>query len=631
MEKHLFIFSFLVASLTPYFNTTSVPSGVSNQFLPGLALFLFFTLVFIFNSLLKKFLSNFAFTPSELLVIYSMMLVTSAIPSWALVQYLLSIISGVYYYATPSNEWAKLIHPHLKKFLFPQNQEAIRLFYEGLPAGKSIPWNVWLSPLFFWSIFFLILHFVMICMMVILRKQWVEKERLTYPLIILPIEMVKEDRSAIPPFFRNKLMWLGFSIPFVIGTWNAISVFSPILPTIHFACFYNIFRRTTTLWIGVNFIVIGISYFLNLDVALSLWLFRILNRMESGFMNITGFSLPGGHESYFGSSEAVGYQSAGAMILMVAFILWIARSHLKDVFGKAFFLRKDVNDSNEIISYRVSVFGLLIGLSALYIWFCWCGISPFASFVLLLYVFVLFLGITRIIVQGGTGFARPIGAPLPFLGYMVGVDKIGSEGMTFLATTYGWVADTKTLVMTSVAEGLKMVENVRKKKRLFFWAILLACIIGFWVSSLTTISIGYKWGALNTNNPWLFKGASKLPWQVTQQKLLHPSHFSPHRFGFLIFGGFFMWFLMFMRYKFLWWPVHYIGFPIADSEPMRYAWFSVFIAWLIKSFIMRYGGAKIYQNLKPFFLGLVLGQVVVCLFWGIIFSFTSYTSPIGIL
>jgi len=92
-----------------------------------------------------------------------------------------------------------------------------------------------------------------------------------------------------------------------------------------------------------------------------------------------------------------------------------------------------------------------------------------------------------------------------------------------------------------------------------------------------------------------------------------------------------MWFLMFMRYKFLWWPVHYIGFPIADSEPMRYAWFSVFIAWLIKSFIMRYGGAKIYQNLKPFFLGLVLGQVVVCLFWGIIFSFTSYTSPIGIL
>lgn len=626
-------FSFLVAVLTPYFNSTSVPGGVSNQFLPGLALFLFFFLVFFINTSFKKFIPEISFSPSELIVIYAMMLITSAIPSWALVQYLLSIITGVYYYATPENGWATLIHPHLKKFLFPQSIEAVRQFYEGLPEGKSIPWNIWLVPLVSWSIFFLVLQFVMVCIMVILRKQWVEKERLTYPLVIFPMEMVKEEKGSIfPALFKNKLMWMGFLIPFVLASWNAVSRFFPLIPPIHFAKFYDVFRRTTTICININFIAIGVGYFLNLDVAFSLWLFRVINRVETGFFNITGFSLPGGNSVYFGSSDPVGYQSVGAMILMVIFILWIARDHLKNVFGKAFGKKKDIDDSDEILSYKISVWGLLSGFVFIYLWFLWVGIYPFAAFIFLIYIFAIFIGITRIIVQGGTGFARPVGgAVLPFLGYTTGIERIGADGITFVATTYGWVADTKTLVMTSVAEGLKMTDSIKRNKKRFFWAIILSLIIGFWASSLITVFLGYKWGALNTNNPWLFKGAASLPWKVTQQKILHPTHFSPHRFGFLIFGSGIMWILMVLRYKFLWWPVHYLGFPIADSEPMRYAWFSILIAWIIKSFILRYGGGKLYSNLKPFFIGLVLGQVFACLFWGIIFSFTSYTSPVGIL
>ena len=51
-------------------------------------------------------------------------------------------------------------------------------------------------------------------------------------------------------------------------------------------------------------------------------------------------------------------------------------------------------------------------------------------------------------------------------------------------------------------------------------------------------------------------------------------------------------------------------------------WFSALIAWILKAIIVRFGGVNLFQNLKPFFLGLILGEVSVSGFWGIIYPLT---------
>ena len=51
-------------------------------------------------------------------------------------------------------------------------------------------------------------------------------------------------------------------------------------------------------------------------------------------------------------------------------------------------------------------------------------------------------------------------------------------------------------------------------------------------------------------------------------------------------------------------------------------WFSALIAWILKAIIVRFGGVHLFQNLKPFFLGLILGEVSVSGFWGIIYPLT---------
>ena len=65
----------------------------------------------------------------------------------------------------------------------------------------------------------------------------------------------------------------------------------------------------------------------------------------------------------------------------------------------------------------------------------------------------------------------------------------------------------------------------------------------------------------------------------------------------------------FLRHRFAWWPLHPLGFPIASTFTIvYYGWLSIFLAWLLKATILRYGGVRTYRALLPFFLGLILGD-----------------------
>ena len=62
---------------------------------------------------------------------------------------------------------------------------------------------------------------------------------------------------------------------------------------------------------------------------------------------------------------------------------------------------------------------------------------------------------------------------------------------------------------------------------------------------------------------------------------------------------------------------------------MYFAWSSMFIAWLIKLIILRYGGSKLYRKLRPLFLGMVLGQVTSHGLWMMVDYFTGMTGDVS--
>jgi hypothetical protein len=57
---------------------------------------------------------------------------------------------------------------------------------------------------------------------------------------------------------------------------------------------------------------------------------------------------------------------------------------------------------------------------------------------------------------------------------------------------------------------------------------------------------------------------------------------------------------------------------MCQTYPMNTLWLSVFIGWLAKVLITRFGGFDSYRKITPAFLGLALGDIVMMLFWLII-------------
>ena len=141
------IFAAALAAGAPYGNMVLRGSYMTQDFSTPGALFLFFVLVGVFNALYKCVFPNGGLVRAEMLLIYSMMLIASAITTCGLSEYLLPIMSSWLYFTTPENRWDDLFHPYIRDFLVPTDAQAIKHFYEGLPAGEPIPWSVWLSPI----------------------------------------------------------------------------------------------------------------------------------------------------------------------------------------------------------------------------------------------------------------------------------------------------------------------------------------------------------------------------------------------------------------------------------------------------------------------------------------------------
>ena len=86
--------------------------------------------------------------------------------------------------------------------------------------------------------------------MIILRKQWADREKLVYPLVQVPMEMIQQQRKGIigKSFFTNKSMWVAFAFSFMLISINGLHSYSPSFPSIERDFRLPIFRDTVTLW-----------------------------------------------------------------------------------------------------------------------------------------------------------------------------------------------------------------------------------------------------------------------------------------------------------------------------------------------------------------------------------------------
>ena len=598
----------------PYTVLVMQVAGLTSDYITAGAMMLLFVLLVVVNPVLKLLFGRNALSSAELLLIYIMMMVASAIPTWGLVTNMFHILTRPFYYATPENAWTEIIVPHIPRWLAAHEPEVAYYFYNGLPQGESIPWRAWVLPLAWWMALMVTVYFVMICLMVVLRKQWVEYERLTFPLTHPPMELLRgNDQEILPPVFKTAKFWVPFAIAFFVVSNSAIRYRFPEFPEITLNTWLPFFRRSVWISFYWNFAIVGVTYFINLDVAASLWLFSLLLKVETGVFNTIGLTVGGRNEYLTGSSPATAHQSMGAILMFSAVVLWHARRHLRDVLRKALFNAPDVDDSDEILSYRSAVFGGVLGTIFVLGWFSAAGMPWLASVVFLFAAFIIFFAITRVVAVGGIGFTAAPMLPQAFTVYGFGQGFLGPKGLTMMAFQYSWAAEYRTSVMTSSINGMKLAHGQPGQPRRVFLGMIIAVVAGMAGAIWITMHLNYTRGGANMRQfgvPWM-------AFNFTEYHLRNPieSQWIWERWGFTAIGAGVMWGLVFLRHSLPWWPVHYVGFVVADSWVMGWAWWSVFLGWLAKLIIMRFGGAIAYRRYMPIFLGFIFGQLMCGGFW----------------
>ena len=594
---------------------------------------LFTLLVLIgLSVILKRLYPALAFTQSELLTIYAMLCQASVFAGRDMLQVLVPLMGNGFWYATTENEWAQLFHQHLPEWLVVGKQEILRGFYEGESTFYlQAHIQAWLLPTLIWVGFCLVIGVTMLCLNVLLRKQWQEHERLTYPIAQLPYEITRVASNAgnlrVTPhlFFNRRMMVVGLSIAAVLNLLYSLHQIDPIFPTIPL---YRGFRLPDKPWSAMNNpgfrisffpFAIGVGFLIPLDLGFSCWFFHLFWHFE----RIIG--------EMFGWRGAIGFpremaQIRGVWIALFLWTLWMGRSHVKVVL-KTVFSRGEVtsplrsNDEGEALRYRTAVIGVLVGFILIMVFCLKAGMSLWFAILFFALYFAMSVTITRIRAELGPPAHDLYNAgPDLLLTDALGTRRIGNRNLSVMSLFF-WLnhLSYRAHPMPHQLEGLKLAHQTRFNPTQLLWVLAIAIFVGALSAAWGHLHLSYQVG-LEQARSWYARAA----FNRLAGWLYNPSETSISGMLYTAGGFVFAVGLLLLRWRFIQWPLHPVGYVVSSWWTFTGLWFPLLISWIIKRILLSTGGVRLYRRSIPFFIGLVIGDVIVASIisiLGLIFDF----------
>jgi len=604
---------FVVAGFIAVFPTYARIAGRASK-LPAHGLLTALVLLVAINFLAKVIRPGFRMSFQELIIVIVIAIMAMSMVLGDVPIYLIAIIASPHYFASPANQWDTYLLPNLPAHLFPTNDGGeMTAFFTGLAPGEMIPWEAWAVPLFWWFSLLAAMQLFAVCAMVILRKQWVERERLVFPLAEVSIQVASDSSGPrlFTPLLRSRAFWIGVAIPGLTLSWNVAAHFVPSLPRIRFqlggkASFVPA-RGFPPIYLIVEPFVVGLAFFANLQVLFSVWFFALLAGAQVGIANRLGFFLEGA-EGGVAAAGGVGWQGFGGMAALVILGLWRARRHLWAVARRAFGRDGNLDDSTEILSYRFAFWGAVGSVIYVAAWLGRAGMTPAYAAVILGGWVIAYLAVARIVSETGLLYIYSAIAPQSLATNMLGTVGVPQSTTGALgAAQISFRGAYDTFVMTSAAHQGKLAHAMGGRRGIAALGYISA--MGAAVAmAVTGIFLCYKHGAANFNLGPFNRPDAFLGRVVSNAR--NPASTNWPALAFFVAGALLVWLLNVLVWRFPMWPVHPIGFTVAGVFPVQALFMSTFVAWAAKLIILKIGGIPAYRRAAPLFLGLLVGTVI---------------------
>ncbi len=632
---------------------------------------------------------------AELLTIFCMTFSTVAIPSYGLMMHLCTRFGGISYIDSRYRE-SKLVETcgeYVSPLLEPGSRQAATWFYEGIPYKVDklpwlarmmvwyIPWSEWVGPLCMWLLIVGLVYLLYICLATILSKQWIEHEKLPFAAAQVPLAMVESDKRdrIIGSFLRNKVVWIGFAIPFLMHTYNCLTTLLPDagLPKI------EIIDRawegsylTEAPWSALkplhpSYFPMGVAliFLISREVSFSLLFFFILLKVQVVIAYYLGMA--SSQSDFMGGVNYFTGQSAGALAMLAIMGLWIGRAHLKEVFTRAFpqkqtkfvfagamlgiaalrliewsgvlglwftpqmslfltvagllavvgFMRKgSADDSREILPYRMVAIGLPLSVYGIARWCEIVGMFFWLAVFIVGILIVFAIAMTRLVAEGGLFHLKTAVDPINMSYTAFGPGGLGPANMTVMSTLkWGLMFEFPAFLLPAVMNCIKIGWDKRCSGRRFGTAIMLAIVLAVLLSFYVYVSTSYERGAIQVYRhvyfSWTHGRWNELCRNIEEAGKEPGLHPDWKAVSYVGMGAAAMFVLCMMRQRFLWF-VHPLGY-VAWMSPfmMNRLWLPILVGWLLKTLIVKFGGHTAYEKARPFFIGVIAGEAVAVTLW----------------
>ena len=512
-------------AITPVNDFKIAATYIAGTQFPIGALFVLFVLAGVINPVLRMISPRRAFATGELLVIWTLMLVVSGVPSSGMMRYFLPQIAAPQYYSNTTNNWEAKIWQNTPAWLNLTTKADADAYFKGYLRGEEhIPWQSWATPLLAWGVPSLCFFVATFCVCNLLRRQWIENEKFAFPLVTLPILLseLPEGNHTVPALLRNPMLWTGFLLVSALHTVRGLHVLYPAIPDIPFSWNVMDFLRVSP-WNQIGPIdatiwpmVIGFAYLLPGEVGLSLWFWHVFYKGE--ILTAAIYNLPtAGPLTAYNYKAFHGLEAFGGAVALLSWTLYTARQHLRDVWQKAIGGKRatEIDDSGEMVGYRTTVILLAASYLGIAVFLLAAGVEPLVMVSSLLMLTLALVVISWVVSQAGLLFMATPYATLDALAEPFGTApfRIGS-----LYTNARWenmfLYDTREMMAPSILMGTKTADSARIPLRGLLAAMLLTVVICVGVSLVASLQLPYfNGGGLSINNPFTYRDAPLRPLQ----------------------------------------------------------------------------------------------------------------------
>jgi hypothetical protein len=566
------------------------PTTVSHLF--NVIFYLF--ILILLNKIIGSISTRKIFSKRELLLIYTALTVASALNGLDMLQLIGATIAGPHFLATPENEWKEIFLKYVPSWLVVSDKPALDRYAQG-ESSIYLMNNLkpWLAPVFLWSGFTISLVLVMLGLTLVLSSRWVSEEKLSYPIIQLPLNMVEDS------FLKNKVMWLGFAASILLGTLNGLHFFFPAFPSIgkpiNIGQYFTEKPLNAIGWlpIAVQPFAVGLGFFMPVELSFSCWFFYFFWKFERVLASMMGLRIPG--------FPFIDEQTTGAYIGFALVALWIARKHIVRIFR---FTSKATDQHSRGVN-QLAIISIIVGAAGITAFCLKAGMGLKTIMLFFAGYFLISISIGRIRAElGSPVHDLHFSGPGRMMVSLLGTQSFSRSDLT--TTSFFWYFNRayRSHPMPCILEGMKLEERTGESYFKVAMLVIFSSVLGTFFAFWSHLHIAYRNGAWGKMWP-AYEAFNRLSNWITTPvggNLAFVSAFS--------FGALFVVALSIFRMRFIWFPLHPVGLVVSSSWGMNPFWFSIFLSWMMKFLILRYGGLRLYRKCVPLFLGFILGEFI---------------------